>query len=176
MTESSGERIAGALGMVVSTLYIWQARTIEDSMLADAVGASGVPVGVGALMFLASLALMAKTFIQRKPAAVAADKAPDAPESPNDTASEPAESRRKAHLLAAGLLLILVAYMVFLPFGGYLPAVILLLVSAAWLGGARGARTLWLTAVGGALVLWFLFSFALKVGMPTGVWLAWLGF
>lgn len=174
MTENSGERITGALGMVVSTLYILQARTIEDSLLADAVGASGVPVGVGALMFFASLALIVKTFIRQGPVAVAPVDESAGP--PEGVGGKSGNSKTRSHWLAAGLLLILVGYTLLLPYGGYLLSVVLLLVASAWFGGARGAATLLITAAAGGLVLWFLFSFALKVGMPPGVLPRLLGF
>ncbi len=178
MTETWAERIAGMLGVVVSVIYVMQARTIEDSLLADAVGASGVPVAVGTLMFLASVGLLIKTFIKRKTIAAVSEASAAEPDgaAPPDPRAARAESGSRGHWLAAGLLLILVCYTLFLPFGGYLLSVVLLLAASAWFGGARGAVTLGLTAAVGGLVLWFLFSFALKVGMPPGVLPRLLGF
>ena len=48
MSEGFSDRatscVTGAIGLAASLTYVVAARRIEDSLLADAVGASGVPV------------------------------------------------------------------------------------------------------------------------------------
>lgn len=159
MTENHADRISGALGIALSASYIAYAQTIEDSMLADSVGAAGVPSGVGMVMMLASAALLLKA----KPPGVT-DELPTAGTAPWRT-----------HGLALGLLAVLVTYVLILPLAGYWTSIALLLGAVAWLVGARAPRTLLLCAVLGASALWLLFSMALQVRMPPGVWPAWLG-
>ena len=55
--------VTGCGGLVFSVVYILSARSIEDSLLADPVGASGVPVAIGGLMALASAALIVKGLV-----------------------------------------------------------------------------------------------------------------
>jgi hypothetical protein len=160
MTNNHADRISGALGIALSASYIAYAQTIEDSMLADSVGAAGVPSGVGMVMLLASAALLVKA----KPPSVADELPPPA-----------GAAHWRAHGLALGLLAVLVTYVLILPLAGYWASIALLLGAVAWLVGARTPKTLLLCAVLGASALWLLFSMALQVRMPPGVWPAWLG-
>jgi len=152
--------ITGAAGLLFSLAYIRFASGIEDSLLADAVGASGVPVAIGGLMALASALLLVKALIQKPTPSVPADLVeavdPDAPQNP--------------HRLALGLLLILATYLVLLPWLGYVLAVGLLSAAVAWFAGGREAKVLLGFVLVTGPVLWFLFDFALKVKMPTGIW------
>ncbi|MCJ7800018.1 MAG: tripartite tricarboxylate transporter TctB family protein [Polaromonas sp.] len=160
MTENYADRISGALGIALSASYVAYSQTIEDSMLADTVGASGVPNGVGLVMLLASAALLVKA----KPPRVT-DEMP----APTEAGSG------RPHVQALGLLAVLVVYVLILPLAGYWISIALLLGAVAWLVGARTPKTLLLCAVLGASALWLLFSMALQVRMPSGLWPAWLG-
>ena len=62
MNDALVDRISGGLGMLLAACYIANAQSIEDSLLADAVGASGVPTGVGVVLLIASLFLFVKSF------------------------------------------------------------------------------------------------------------------
>jgi hypothetical protein len=152
--------ITGAAGLLFSLAYIRFASGIEDSLLADAVGASGVPVAIGGLMALASALLLVKVLIKKSSPSVQADLDEavdlDAPQNP--------------HRLALGLLLILATYLVLLPWLGYVLAVGLLSAAVAWFAGGREAKVLLGFVLVTGPVLWFLFDFALKVKMPTGIW------
>ena len=153
--------ITGSVGLVFSIAYVLHARSIEDSLLADAVGASGVPVGIGVLMACVCCALLFKALIQpRTPQAAATP--------PTDTQSNPGS----AHTKAIGLLAILIAYVVSLPFAGYVISIGLLTFAVAWFAGARNKRVLaGLLFLTGPL-LWLLFEALLKVRLPTGIWSA----
>jgi hypothetical protein len=69
-----------------------------------------------------------------------------------------------------GLLLILAAYLVLLPWLGYVLAIGLLSAAVAWFAGGRESKVLLGFALFTGPLLWFLFDFALKVKMPAGIW------
>ena len=160
MSEGLGDRaaalITGAAGLAFSVVYVVAARRIEDSLLADPVGASGVPVAVGGLMGLASLALIVKgvlTPVRRS------------------EPTSPAQPRMlRPHVLAVGLLVILAVYLLALPWLGYVVSIGLMAAAVAWFGGGRQARVLVGFAVLTGPLLWLLFDLALRVRMPTGIW------
>jgi putative tricarboxylic transport membrane protein len=164
LSERATSCITGAIGLVASLTYVFAARRIEDSLLADAVGASGVPVGVGVLMAVASLALLVKALLpsaQARAAALASSGA----------ASEAsAESPMRPHGLAAGLLVILLVYLLILPWLGYIVSIGLLSAAVAWFSGGRERKALLGFVLLTGPLLWFLFDYALKVRMPAGFW------
>jgi hypothetical protein len=155
MNERKADRITGVAGLALSGTYIAYAQSIEDSLLADEVGAAGVPSGVGLIMLLAAAALFIKASAQGEPTAV--DEAP-------------APSPWRSHQLALGLLAILAVYVLLLPLAGYAVSVALLLAAVGWLAGARAPKTLALSAALGALGLWILFSVVLGIRLPAGLW------
>lgn len=158
--ERQANLITGAVGLLFSVAYIRFAGGIEDSLLADAVGAAGVPMSIGALMALASSLLLLKGLLQKPAPAVQANAQEAAPD---DSPSNP-------HGLALGLLLILSIYLLLLPWLGYVMAIGLLSAAVAWFAGGRESKVLWGFVFITGPLMWFLFDFALKVKMPTGVW------
>ena len=80
----------------------------------------------------------------------------------------PAAMRR--HLVALGLLGILAAYVIILPYGGYVVATALLIGAVARFSGAPLRRTLPLIAVAGAVALWIMFDPLLGISLPIGSW------
>ena len=167
MSEGLSDRatscVTGAIGLVASLTYVIAARRIEDSMLADAVGASGVPVAVGVLMAVASIALLIKGLVPlAKAQTVSAPSIGDP--------GEAAEPQMRPHWLALGLLMILLAYLLILPWLGYIVSIGLLSVAVAWFSGGRERKTLLGFVLLTGPLLWLLFDFALKVRMPAGFW------
>jgi hypothetical protein len=160
LSDRTTSILTGAIGLAASLSYIVAARGIEDSLLADAVGASGVPVAVGILMAVSSSALLIKALLPK-----ATDKAEPAQES-----QEPEVSPMRAHALAMGLIAILAGYLVVLPWLGYNVSVGLLACVVAWFAGGRERNTLIGFAVLTGPVLWFFFDYALKIHMPAGFW------
>lgn len=160
MNTNHADRISGVLGIALSASYVAYAQAIEDSMLADTVGAAGVPSGVGIVMLLASAALLVKA---KRPGVI------------EELPAQKEASSGRPHVQALSLLAVLVVYLLILPLAGYWASIALLLAAVAWLVGARALKTLLLCAVLGASALWLLFSMALQVRMPPGVWPAWLG-
>lgn len=163
LSDLTTSRVTGVIGLVGSLTYIVAALRIEDSLLADAVGASGVPVAVGMLMAVASVALLVKGF-----ALSSTVKMPLA--TGKGGRHTPADSPLRPHGLAAGLLVILVAYLVALPWLGYIVSIGLLSAAVGWFAGGRERKTLLGFALLTGPILWFLFDFALKVHMPAGFW------
>lgn len=160
ISEQHSNLITGTVGLCFSLAYIRFASGIEDSLLADEVGASGVPVSIGWLMALASVLLLAKTFKQKQVSPLLAK--------PNEDAD--ADAPHNPHRLAAGLLLILAAYLFLLPWLGYVMAIGLLSAAVAWFAGGRESKVLLGFVLLTGPLLWFLFDYALKVKMPTGIW------
>ena len=163
MNDALVDRISGGLGMLLAASYIATAQSIEDSLLADAVGASGVPTGVGVVLLIASLFLFAKSF---------KTKAGMLTETEGETAEGGSEH---PHAMALGLLLILAAYVFLLPILGYVLSVGLLVGAAAWFAGARAYTSLALCAVLAGPLLWFVFDWTLEIRLPVGLWPMWLG-
>jgi putative tricarboxylic transport membrane protein len=149
------DRLLGVLTVVFATSYVMAARSIEDSLLADAVGAGGVPQGVGLAMAVAGLGVFATSWHRR-------DGSQHAPASDEESPKAAAAARTVA------LVILLLAYAAVLPWIGYVPAVFLLLLAVGRLAGAPIGRTLLLTAGVGAPVLWLLFDRLLQVRMPLG--------
>lgn len=163
LSDRTTALVTGAIGLVGSVTYVIAARGIEDSLLADAVGASGVPVGVGGLMALCSVALLVKGWrIPGKAASSGAAGTRAAPYSESPS--------MHPHVLAAGLLAILLVYLVVLPWLGYIVSIGFLSAAAGWFAGGRDRRALLGFLVLTGPLLWFLFDVALKVRMPTGFW------
>ncbi len=165
LTDARVDRITGALGVLLSVGYVLYARGIEDSLLADGVGANGVPTGVSVVLLLASLALFGKSWAASSNAAE-----PDADE---ENADE--DGAKHPHRMALGLLIILAAYVTLLPFLGYVVSIGLLVGSVAWLAGARKRISVLACVLIAGPALWLMFDWALEIHMPVGLWPKLLG-
>lgn len=164
MTDHAKERFFGGLMAMFSLAYLRYAAGIEDSMLADSVGASGVPLALGSVMLIASVGLLLKSFFIARPAVEATGSADAAGDSEAPTGAEKNHSLR----MAAGLLAILVVYAIVLPTAGYAISISLLVFAIAVLAGARLNLTLALCTALSGVAFWFLFQFALGIAMPKG--------
>ncbi len=164
MKTHLADRLTGILGIVLSASYVTYARNIEDSLLADEVGAAGVPTAVGAMLMLAAATLLIKGSIAAR-------------QSEPDTAAtvEDAPFDWRPQQLALALLGVLAAYGLLLSIAGYTLSIALLIAAVAWLVGAREPRTIALCAVSGGLGLYGLFTVLLQIHMPPGLWPAWMG-
>ncbi|MFZ2651942.1 MAG: tripartite tricarboxylate transporter TctB family protein [Burkholderiaceae bacterium] len=164
LNDSQRDLLLGAVAGAFAVLYIGASRAIEDSLLADAVGAGGVPQAVGLALLLAALALLVKSWLERTAAPPSSARAQaDAP----PTAAAPAQPRLR---LSAALVALLVAYALLLPWLGYILSVSLFVLGVALLAGApRRSPLAWCTALSG-VSLWAMFDLALQIRMPMG-WL-----
>ena len=158
-TGERRDRLLSVLTAVFAVSYITAARGIEDSLLSDAVGAGGVPQGVGIAMLVAAVALFVKSF--RGGAGNSKAPAPD-------SADGAALAWQVVALRTTGLVAILVGYGGLLPLLGYPLTVSLLVLAAGWLAGAAPRWPLLLCAAVAGPLLWALFDWALKVRMPVG--------
>ncbi len=163
MSARQADRITGVLGILVSASYVAYARQIEDGMLADAVGAAGVPSAVGLLMMLASAILLLKTLSPAKATSAAGHSATGQ------------ATPWAAHGLALALLAVLSVYVLVLPVAGYWVSVALLIGAISALVGAREGKTILACSVLGASGLYTLFTLLLKIRMPAGLWPTWMG-
>lgn len=135
----------GAGALALAGAYGAMATAIPVSLLSDAVGPGGVPLMIAALTAGAGAVLILRT------ALVGPGEAKEQPD----------------HLRAAGLLGLLVLYVLAIPMLGYPLALGLLAAAVAWFGGARGP-TLGLFAVGLAAFFWLMFVAVLGIPFPTG--------
>ena len=144
--------------MAASAGYLYEASQIPESLLADSVGAKGIPVAIGWVMAGVGAILCGRSVLRRAPAA----------ESPSAEPDDPADVMR--HLLALGLLAILAIYVSILPYAGYIASTALLVGAVARFAGAAFGRTLLFVAIGGSLALWLLFDPLLGISLPAGSW------
>lgn len=165
MTDQRVDRITAVVGAALAISYLLYARGIEDSLLADGVGANGVPLGVGGLLLLACVALFVKSGVKNK-AEAGQNTAPAEAADPDG----PAAGAEHPHRMALGLLTLLAAYVALLPFLGYVVSVGLLVGSVAWLAGARKRVSVLTCMVTAGPVLWLLFDWALEIHLPVGLW------
>jgi putative tricarboxylic transport membrane protein len=149
-----------ALGlMAFAALYWLGADQIRVSRLEGIVGAQVVPKGLAASLAVLSLLLIAQDLWRGRRAAPA-----------GGGEDEAAPDSAHAHLRAAGMLLIGVAYLAVIGTIGYIPAVALLvLATALYMGRSLSARLV-LLAVGGALFYYLLFVRLLGIPLPSGIW------
>lgn len=153
-TDARRDRLLSVLTAAFAVSVITAARRIEDSLLSDAVGAGGVPQGVGIAMLVAAVALFVKSFRGGAAAITPADEA--------------GPTWRTIVLRTAGLVAILVGYGLALPWLGYPLAVSLLVLATGALAGAALRWPLLLCAAVAGPLLWAMFDWALKVRMPVG--------
>jgi putative tricarboxylic transport membrane protein len=161
LTEPQRDRLLAVAALVFACSLVAGARALEDSLLSDAVGAGGVPQGVGIAMALAAVGLFAKSFFNpiRQVAAPGATEA---------GCSETANKGWHAAARTVGLVAILVLYGLLLPGLGYPLTVSLLVLASGWLAGAALKPPLFLCALGAGPLLWAIFDWALRVRMPVG--------
>jgi len=138
------------VAVVVAGAYYAEATTIQQSLLADAVGADGVPRMLAIGMGITGFVLAGRSVL--RPAAAPDDDQP-----------------MSAYLRAAGLLAILIIYLLALPVAGYPLSVAALIAAVAVYAGARVNATLAITAVAGAAAFWFMFKWLLGIQLPVGM-------
>lgn len=153
--ERQRDRLLALGAAVFAGSLIAGARGIEDSMLSDAVGAGGVPQGVGVAIAVAAVALFAKSFMGSAASSATADEGP-------------ALSTGAIVARTSGLVAILVAYGLLLPLLGYPLTISLLVLASGRMAGAALKAPLLLTGIASGPLLWAMFDWALQVRMPIG--------
>lgn len=132
-----------ALGLALAVVYWAAADALPVSLLADEVGADGVPKGLAVLLAVFSLGIAVKAVLK-----------------PRD--GNPPEK----HLKALGIAALGFAYVAIAPLIGYVIAITLLAGSAALYYGARRPAGVALFALGSAAVLWLVFGALLGIPLP----------
>jgi len=153
MNPAARDRLLGVITVAFAVSYTEAARSIEDSLLADAVGAGGVPQGVGIAMAAAGLGVFASSWTRA-----------------TATGDGAASALPGAGAIARTVALIgvLIAYAALVPWIGYVPAIFLLLLASGLLAGAPAGLALFGSAGVGAPTLWLIFDRILQVRMPLG--------
>ena len=148
----------GIATLVVAAVYYGLAVAIPRSDLADPVGPQGLPRIYALLLAALSLILIARSLRR---------SAPD-PDSPNPESRIPNPGSGIPRVI--GMLLIGVAYIIVLPWFGYLLSVAALITGTIYFqGGSINGRSI-LVAVSGAAIFWLLFIWLLRIQYPAGLW------
>lgn len=146
MSASARDIALGLAALVLAGGYWALAVDLPISLLSDAVGPGGVPVAIAMLMAVAGVVLILRSLVG----------APrEAPPSP-------------AHGRAAGMLALLVAYVLAVPIIGYPLALGLLVGAIALYAGERPGLGLAAFAVGIGVFFWFGFVRVMGIPFPAG--------
>lgn len=149
--------VFGTATLAVAAIYYALASTIPPSQLADPVGPQGLPTTYAIILAALSMVLIARSMRTT-------NREPTNPEPPN-----PELSTRRM-LRVTGMLLIGVAYILVLPYLGYLLSVALLIGATTYFqGGPVNGRTV-VVALSGAALFWMLFIWLLRIQYPAGLW------
>ena len=146
------DAVAGAVALALAVAYGVAAQRLPESLLADPVGAAGLP-----RWYAIALALLAIVLIVRSPRTA-----------PNDDDAAPDDAKGRAHLRAFGLLVPGIAYLLLVGVLGYFATVLMLIVAVALYLDARPGLALAAIGVGGAVVMWAAFVLLLGIPLPTG--------
>ena len=151
--------VFGSATLALAAVYYALTVTIPQSDLADPIGPQGLPKTYAALLAVLAIILIARSI--KRPA----NLAPTNPEPANPRTNESANLGR-----VLGMLLIGVAYIVVLPWLGYLLSVAALIAATTYFqGGSVNLRSI-LVAISGALCFWVLFIWLLRIQYPAGLW------
>jgi len=137
--------------MALAGAYYASALTIQDSLLSDEVGAAGLPKGLAIALGLSGALLALRS-----------------------SAASTIRVKLALKPQALGLLAILAAYIIVLPFAGYPLALAALVAGVALLAGAKLDLTFALTAAGAGLGFWLIFAHLLGIAMPAGRLAGWI--
>jgi hypothetical protein len=145
--------VCAVLGLALAVAYYAAADALPRSLLADGVGADGVPKLLAVALAVLSVALGARSLLAGASAA--------------NAGSEGLGLLR--HLRALGVAALGAAFVVLAPVLGYPLALALLLLAAALYYGAALQLQVVLYAGGTAAILWLIFARVLGVAMPAGL-------
>ena len=154
----STERRVGLTALAFAGIYYYFASEIPRSLLADSVGAHGLPKA-----YAVSLALLALTLIARSLKAPAGAN----PEPDTDTATW------GGHLRAFGLLALGAGYLLLVASAGYLLTMSLLIGAMALYCGATLDWRLFVISVVGGGLFWLVFVKMFEIPLPPGTWWRW---
>jgi len=148
--------VFAALGLALAAAYYAAADALPTSLLADGVGAGGIPKLLAVALALLSMLLGMRSLLA-------------------GTAATGVDAGIGPHLRALGIAGLGFAYVAAAPTLGYPLAVALLVAAATLYYGAPLRAPVLVYAVGCAAVLWLVFARMLGVALPAGAWARLLG-
>ncbi|WP_414472200.1 tripartite tricarboxylate transporter TctB family protein [Microvirga sp. M2] len=151
--------ITGTLLLIFSVVFWFGADTIPKSRLGGSVGADGLPKMLAIALGVLSAGLIVQTLLMMRTAQVATHAGPKA-------AGEPIS----LYLRGFGMIVIGAAYLVLVPYLGYMLTIALLLLTVAIYNGKRPTAGLLVFAIVGSVFFYLLFVRVLDVPLPAGFW------
>ncbi|HEX2552315.1 MAG TPA: tripartite tricarboxylate transporter TctB family protein [Microvirga sp.] len=148
--------LSGLVLLVIAGLYYAATGQIADSTLSDEVGADGLPRVLSILLASLGLLLLVRSLLAARAAPRLAAVAADGKE---------ADARLPR---ALGFLLFGAAYVLVLPFLGYLASTALLIGAIALFERTERPSMVPVIAIGGAVLYWAIFVKLLGVNQPVG--------
>ena len=149
----SRDLLFGFATLAIAVVYYALTSMIPPSDLADPIGPQGLPRVYAFVLAALSILLIVRS--------LRTGRTPE----PRTTAPRNHQSAR-----VAGMLLIGVAYILVVPYLGYLVSVAMLIAVTTYLqGGAVNGRTL-AVALSGAALFWAIFIWLLRIQYPVGLW------
>ena len=151
--------VFGLATLAIALVYYALTSTIPPSQLADPIGPQGLPRMYAFVLAALSILLILRSLRTAEPRTT---------EPPNPRTTEP--SNHVAATRVAAMLLLGVAYIVVLPYLGYLISVAMLIALTTYLqGGPLNGRTV-AVALSGAVLFWALFIWLLRIQYPAELW------
>lgn len=175
MTPSSAPRFQiprdvwiGLLALAFSGWYWRSADDIPISPLDGIVNAAALPRALAVAMMIFATILILRALALEALYLRAARRAQ------GPVADRPEEDGRRftpaQHLKAIGIVAIGIAYLLVLPWLGYLPSVVLLIAATSVYIGARAGLYTLAVAAGLAVIYYLLFVQLLDIPLPAGIW------
>jgi hypothetical protein len=162
--------IGGIAAIGIGAGYLVMALGLRRSALADAVGPAGFPKALAFAMLALGLVLCAQALLaaRTRRAALSARAAPAEPPPGDDIDAEASDIGGAGVARAAGMLALGVAYLVVVPYLGYVPSIALLIVAAALYQGTALSWRVVSVGIAGAIIYWLVFVWLLGIPLPAG--------
>jgi putative tricarboxylic transport membrane protein len=152
-----GDLAFGGATLVIGVAYYFMATSVPVSQLADAIGPQGLPK-VYALMLVALSLILIVTGLRGVRSSLGSPQRSEVRERPAS----------RGLLRAIGMLAIGVAYIVVVPWLGYLLAISMLIVATTYYQGGTIGRKSAVVALCGGVFFWLLFVVLMGIAQPPG--------
>lgn len=151
--------------LALAVVYYLMADSIPASLLSDGVGPGGLPKAYAVVLGGLSLILMARAVVRRATARADTHGIGSARDDHTRVRVPRVQLIRVTGMLAIGA-----AYVLVVPWLGYIPALAVLIAATTYYQGGAMTGQLGLVALGGALFFWLLFVVVLHIPQPPGLW------
>ncbi len=142
--------VFGSATLALGSLYYWLAGSVAVSRLADPIGPQGLPKIYGMALMTLSLVLIVSS-------------------TRSAVRSQSPEPRAQSHLYrAAGMLMIGIAYVVVVPYAGYMVMIAAVILATIYYQGGRFTRHAVLVSLFGGVFFWVLFVVLMGIDQPRG--------